>query len=261
MKKKVVIALALLVLLTGVGVMTYPIISNWINEWNGSYAIQALQKEVSSADGEELARQLKLAREYNKDPANPTVPYEEVLNYRDGIMGDIRIPVIDVHLPIYHGVSEEVLAKGVGHLPESAFPVGGEGNHAVLTGHTGLPGAYLFTDLIKLKEGDEFFIRVLEEKLTYRVDQILVVLSHETEALEREEGKDYCTLVTCTPYGVNSHRLLVRGERIQDPPAPEAEHQEDCFPVQWTVGFVVAGALALIVPAVILIKRRRGYGA
>ncbi len=240
--------------------MTYPIISNWINEWNGSYAIQVLQKEVDSADKEELARQLRLAQEYNKDPANPSVRYEDVLYYHDGMMGYIQIPVINVHLPIYHGVSEEVLSKGVGHLPESAFPVGGEGNHAVLTGHTGLPGAYLFTDLIKLEEGDEFFIQILEEKLTYRVDQILVVLSHEIEGLAREDGKDYCTLVTCTPYGVNSHRLLVRGERVLDPPAPETEHQEDGFPVQWVVALIGAGVLAVIVPMVILIKRRKGHG-
>lgn len=261
MKKKVVIALALLVLFAGAGVMSYPMISNWINEWNGSYAIQVLQKEVNDADKEELARQLQLAQEYNKNPENPSVPYENILNYHDGMMGYIQIPAIDVHLPIYHGVSEMVLSKGIGHLPESAFPVGGEGNHAVLTGHTGLPGAYLFTDLIKMKEGDEFFIQILEEKLTYRVDQILVVLSHETEALAREDGKDYCTLVTCTPYGVNSHRLLVRGERVLDIPAPEPEHQVDRFSVQWTAVFVGAGILVAVFLAVILAKRRKGHGA
>ena len=131
----------------------------------------------------------------------------------DGMMGYIEIPEIDIYLPIYHGVSEEVLSKGIGHMPNSAFPIGGEGNHAVLTGHTGLPSAKLFTDLTELEEGDRFYIHILDLVLCYTVDQIKVVLPNEGQDLSIVPGKDYCTLVTCTPYGINSHRLLVRGIR------------------------------------------------
>ena len=133
-----------------------------------------------------------------------------------GVMGYIEIPEIDVSLPIYHGTGESVLQIAVGHLEWSSLPVGGESTHCVLSGHRGLPSAKLFTNLDKLQEGDTFLLRILNEVLTYEVDQILIVEPQETSALQIEEGKDYCTLVTCTPYGINTHRILVRGHRIEN---------------------------------------------
>jgi sortase A len=143
--------------------------------------------------------------------------YTALLNWNgDGIMGYLEIPSIQVKLPIYHGTSEAVLSQGVGHLEQSSLPVGGTGTHAVLSGHTGLASKRLFTDLSQLQVGDSFSITVLDQRLTYQVDEINVVEPHETELLRIEEGQDYVTLLTCTPYGINSHRLLVRGVRISD---------------------------------------------
>lgn len=217
MKKKITGILSVLLLLVGVAVMAYPAVSNFINQQNGSYAIAEFESMVGQIGEEEIAEQLRLAREYNLAIAAGNQPegYEDILNLAGGMMGYIEIPKINVYLPIYHGVSEEVLAKGIGHMPSSAFPIGGEGNHSVLTGHTGLPSAELFTDLIELQEGDLFYIHILDEILCYQVDQIKVVLPSEGQDLAIVPGEDYCTLVTCTPYGINSHRLLVRGTRAE----------------------------------------------
>lgn len=163
--------------------------------------------------------QRRLAEEYNRQLLKTGAEignYDEILNISDGVMGYLKIPKIHVSLPIYHGSGEEVLRKGVGHLPETAFPIGGTGNHAVLTGHTGLPSARLLTDLSELEEGDSFSISILAETHQYRVSQIQVVLPDEAEALAPVPGEDLVTLVTCTPYGVNSHRLLVSGSRVED---------------------------------------------
>lgn len=249
--------LAVLVLLVGAGIMAYPAVSDRINRINGSYAIQSMQQQVDMADQEELARQLALAMAYNEGEEDCGVEYQDILNYGDGIMGQISIPAIHVSLPIYHGVGSEVLSRGVGHLPESDFPIGGEGTHAVLTGHTGFPGARLFTDLTELKEGDVFTVTIQDRQTDYQVDSITVVSSDETEALAAEEGEDYCTLVTCTPYGVNSHRLLVRGSRIQKTQNeflenPGQEETGDCPRWMW------AGVpLPLIVLAVWKIRAGR----
>ncbi len=203
--------------LAGIAILAYPFVSNYINELHSSHVIQQLEQVLEHADDAELKRQRKLAEQYNESLRNPgdfsEFPYDyyEILAFPGGIMGYIDIPSIDVHLPIYHGTGEDVLAKGIGHLPGTAFPIGGEGNHSVLTGHTGLPSAKLFTDLTKLSVGDLFYINILGETFTYEVDQIKTVLPSEVSELLPTAGKDYCTLVTCTPYGVNSHRLLVRG--------------------------------------------------
>ena len=151
--------------------------------------------------------------------------YERILDFGNGIMGFLQIPKIGIKLPIYHGVDAEVLEKGIGHMPTSAFPIGGEGNHTVLTGHTGLPSARLFTDLTEVEEGDSFEVVVGSASTQYRVDQIKVVLPNETEDLMPVIGEDYCTLVTCTPYGVNSHRLLVRGRRMETVSIPQQMEQ------------------------------------
>ena len=250
--------LAAALLLAGMGVLAYPFVSDYINQLHGSYAIQALQEQVGQATNAQLAEQRRLAQEYNADPNHAAVSYRDVMDYGGGIMGYIDIPSIDVHLPIYHGVDSDVLAKGVGHLPESDFPIGGEGYHAVLTGHTGLPGAHLFTDLTELKEGDEFSIHILEQELVYRVDQITVVLSHETGDLTPQTGRDYCTLVTCTPYGINSHRLLVRGIRAEPEQGPVTEERaEDQTTEYWDWLFIVAPVVSLGVLAVFLVRKKR----
>lgn len=219
MKQKIRTILVLLLLLAGVAVMVYPPLSSWLNARHSSYAIQSLLDQLANADPETLTAQHRLAQQYNLSLTGgepPEVPYEQILDFGNGVIGAIRIPKLGVELQIYHGTSETVLQKGAGHMPSSAFPIGGPGNHAVLTGHTGLPGAELFTDLTELTAGDVFHIDILGETLTYEVDQILTVLPHETEALAPVRGRDYCTLVTCTPYGINSHRLLVRGERTEE---------------------------------------------
>ena len=217
--------LLILLMLVGVGILAYPGISNGINRLHGSYAIEEFEIRVENAD---IALERRKAEKYNQDIRN-SIPadgfsgeadkvetvYYDTLDFGGGMMGYLRIPKIDVNLPIYHGTDEEILAKGVGHLSQSALPIGGEGNHSVLTGHTGLPSAKLFNDLTELKEGDLFHIGILGEMLTYQVDRIKVVLPSEGQDLTSVSGEDYCTLVTCTPYGINTHRLLVRGHRIE----------------------------------------------
>lgn len=222
------ILLALLLALAGIGVLAYPTFSNYVNQLDGSYAIQQHHSSVLQADTAELAHQQQLATDYNSilmntdfadlfsDKAAVPAGYEEILDFGGGMMGYLEIPKIQVRLPILHGVSEDVLNKTVGHLPQSSFPIGRTGCHAVLTGHTGLPSAALFTDLIQLEPGDCFSVYILGQVLTYQVDQILTVLPNELQALAIDPGKDLCTLVTCTPYGINSHRLLVRGQRVEN---------------------------------------------
>lgn len=257
------VAGAMLVL--GLGVMLYPTISSAINRLNGSYAIQEFQQQVDDMEDQEKEAELAAAKAYNAMLQNADERTEEreaayygILDFGNGIMGYIDIPNINVKLPIYHGVSNEVLEKGVGHLPSSAFPVRGEGNHAVLTGHTGLPSASLFTDLHKLQEGDRFQVTVGEAAMTYQVDQIKVVLPSETEDLQAVAGEDYCTLVTCTPYGVNSHRLLVRGSRLE---IPEEDIKDEPYQMlamgpdySWIFWFM----LVLTGTFVILWKRKKG---
>ena len=214
MRRKTSILLALALLLVGLGVLSYPTLSDYVNRINGSFAIRALNDTLARAEPETIAAQRRLAEEYNAAlGTGEGTGYDAILDFGNGIMGRIQIPKIGVDLPIYHGTSSLVLEKGVGHMPGTAFPIGGSGSHAVLTGHTGLPTAELFTDLTKLEVGDRFCIHILREILVYRVDQIRVVLPAEAEALSAVPGEDHCTLVTCTPYGINSHRLLVRGIR------------------------------------------------
>ena len=215
MGKKLTVWLYLF-LAAGVMILCYPSISSAVNRRSGSFAIGRWQQDMGALEDGALEAQRLRAQRYNQELLTGGEPegYEECLNLGNGMMGYIRIPKIGVELPVYHGVEEDTLARGVGHLPGTALPIGGPGNHAVLTGHTGLPSARLFTDLTELQEGDLFYIHTLDEVLCYQVDQIQVVLPSEGEALSPQAGKDYCTLVTCTPYGINSHRLLVRGSRV-----------------------------------------------
>lgn len=231
-KKRNIIKFVVVFLLLGIALllMLYPFIANYLFENRTDSVVNAVEQAAQEADDEELKAAIEAARQYNEVIANGHVQltdpfiedeldegsdeYDSLLCMTDdGVMGFIEIPSIDLSLPIYHGTSEQVLEKGVGHLQGTSLPVGGESTHAVLTGHTGLSSAKLFTDLTELEQGDIFFLDVMGEKLAYEVDQIKVVLPSELDELYVEGGKDYCTLVTCTPYGVNSHRLLVRGIR------------------------------------------------
>ena len=221
--------LLILVLLAGLSLLLYPSFSDYWNSFHQSRAIAGYTEEVSSMDNDVYEDFRSQAQQYNEKlflrqktenafliPEEQLAEYEQLLDVTGlGIMGYIEIPSIDVSLPIYHGTSDTVLQIAVGHLDWTSLPVGGESTHCVLSGHRGLPSAKLFTNLDKLAVGDTFLMQVLDEVLTYEVDQILIVEPDETQALMIEEGKDYCTLVTCTPYGVNSHRLLVRGHRIE----------------------------------------------
>lgn len=218
--------LLILILLLGLSLLLYPGISN---AWNARYQTRAIESYaigISNMNDQQYDTILRSAAAYNQSLLGRTnrytldeeqrAAYDSELNFQgDGIMGYIEIPTIGCTLPIYHGTSEAVLQIAVGHLDWTSLPTGGESTHCVLSGHRGLPSARLFTDLDQLQEGDVFMLRILDEVLTYEVDQIKIVLPHETEALLIEEGKDLCTLVTCTPYGVNSHRLLVRGHRVE----------------------------------------------
>lgn len=235
MRKHLSTILIILVFLTGLSLLLYPSVSDYINSKNQSKAIMEYADSVSKLTEEEHKKMWQQAAEYNKELASHETnwklsdseqkTYEDTLNVNNnGMMGYIEIPKIKATLPIYHGTDEGVLQRNIGHLQGSSLPVGGESSHCVLSGHRGLPSAKLFSELDKLSEGDQFMLSVLGETLTYEVDQILIVLPDEMDALQIEKGKDFCTLVTCTPYGVNSHRLLVRGHRVENGAASEQAH-------------------------------------
>ena len=242
MKQKILTILAILVFLAVISLLAYPVVSNLLYEKEQ----EELMEHYDSIAGEKItadeqAEELQECRDYNRgllqggvlltDPFDMSqldpsaMPYAGLLNVdQEGGMAYLRIPAIDVELMIYHGTEEEVLQKGVGHLQGSSLPVGGAGTHCVLSAHTGLNDKKLFTDLDQLENGDLFYIHVLGEILAYQVDQIRVVLPEETEDLKINTREDYVTLVTCTPYGINTHRLLVRGTRV---PYEEEREQSD----------------------------------
>ena len=227
MKIKLMRIVLILIFITGLGILLYPIISNLLMNIFQTTAIQEYNYTVEQMEQDRMEEILSEARVYNEQFKNTIVvdpfsqeaessvnsEYNEILNI-DGTMGYIEIPKIDVNLPIFHGTSEEVLKKGVGHIDTTPLPIGGEGNHSVLSAHRGLPSAKLFTDLDKLEIDDVFMIKMLTETLVYRIDQIKVVEPTDTQYLQAEEGEDYITLITCTPYAINTHRMLVRGTRI-----------------------------------------------
>lgn len=218
--------LLILIFLAGLSLLLYPPISNYVNTLNSTRLVADYVDNVSRMESERKQEILGEAYAYNKELAlkpfhlglseEEQVRYEKILDVSGtGVMGYIEIPKVGISLPIYHGTGDEILETAVGHLAGTSIPVGGESTHAVLTGHTGLSSAKLFTDIRELVEGDIFNIQILNETLTYEVDQIRKVLPGVTEDLVITEGEDYCTLLTCTPYGVNTHRLLIRGHRIE----------------------------------------------
>ena len=214
------------ILLAGICILLYPSVSDWWNSMHATRAIAGYVTAVEDLSGEEKERMLEAARRYNAALADGVdydlteEEYAEYLSLLDiggtGIMGYVQISAIGVNLPVYHSVDEAVLQIAVGHIPGSSLPVGGERSHSVLSGHRGLPSAKLFSDLDQMQEGDVFTLNVMDQTITYMVDQIRIVLPEETDDLAIQAGKDYCTLVTCTPYGINTHRMLVRGRRIEN---------------------------------------------
>ncbi len=219
--------LIFLVFLAGLSLILYPSVSDWWNSMHQTRAVASYVEQVADMTAEEHEKMYQEAVAYNEKLASEEPHYEldeeEEEEYNSildvtgtGIMGYINIPKIDVQLPIYHGTDDAVLQIAIGHLAGTSLPVGGESTHCVVSGHSGLPSALLFTNLNKLVKGDQFTLSVLNRTLTYEVDQIRIVLPDELEDIKIEEGKDYCTLITCTPYGVNTHRLLVRGHRVEN---------------------------------------------
>lgn len=271
-KGKGSVALMLLLFTAGVCVLLYPAVSSWLSARSQTRVVQRYSASVEELQRDEAQEMLQRARAYNaalngtilRDPfSTPAAQgedaaYEELLNV-GGVMGYVEIPEIHVDLPVYHGVSDAVLQKGLGHLYGTGLPVGGVGNHAVLTGHTGLPNAEILTNLDRLALGDRFSIHVLGEVFTYEVDQIKVVEPEDTRDLQAVAGRDYLTLLTCTPYGVNSHRLLVRGERVDASAAQAApEEQEQARPWYAYAPWLLPAVLPLT--ALIFILRRCASG-
>lgn len=276
MKKNVVRIILIVGFCVGLIISLYPLISNIYSRKNQMDVINKYQEDIEKIDGQEMANELELANAYNRklnqtivltDPFDPSAidmaddAYYDILNYTDdGVMAYINIPKIDVNLPIYHGTDSEHMLKGVGHLVGTSFPVGGVDTHAVLSAHSGLSTAELFTNLADLKKGDLFYIHVLDDVLAYEVDKINVVKPDETNDLKIVPGQDYVTLVTCTPYGINSHRLLVRGHRVEYDPDLEKQESKKASNDVWFKEYIKSivsgiGIIVLIIIFIVVLKR------
>jgi len=264
MRRKLPAVLILLLFVTGLCVFLYPMVSDWAGSRSQTKVVEVYDNAMKEVVSEELEAMRTAAEAYNRglrgnviltDPFDASLAveasgeYEALLNIRgDGVMGYVRIPKIDVLLPLYHGTSPQVLEKGAGHLENTSLPIGGTGTHAVISAHTGLPTATMFTDLVQVVEGDLFFLEVLGETLAYRVDQILVVDPEDTGELLIHREADYVTLLTCTPYGINSHRLLVRGVRTQYEEVLEEEAvQEKAKTTGRNWPYITAGLLFVLI--------------
>ena len=271
MKKHISTILLYLILFIGLSLLLYPSFADWWNSFTQSRAIASYTENVANLDDSKYDEIWDAAWEYNRSlrsrknayllSDDEKAEYEQLLNLSGtGVMGYIEIPSIDVTLPVYHGTEEAVLQVAVGHLEWTSLPVGGSSSHCVVSGHRGLPRARLFTDLDKLVVGDIFLFRILDEVLTYEVDQIRIVEPHEVNGLLIEEGKDLCTLVTCTPYGINTHRLLVRGHRVENiEEAKVVRVTADAIQIEPMIvaPFVAAPMLLLLLIWLMLPKRRR----
>lgn len=257
-----------IIMLIGLAVFLYPSVSDWWNSMHASRAIAGYVDAVDELSEAEKDAMLEAARMYNDSLSEGVhfnlsdeeyAEYESILDVTGtGIMGYIQIPSIGVNLPVYHGVDEGILQIAAGHIPGSSFPVGGDGVHSVMSGHRGLPSAKLFSDLDKLDEGDVFTVTVLDETITYMVDQIRIVLPEETDELGIVNGKDYSTLVTCTPYGINSHRILMRGHRIAGLDGIAAPAEAVRIPVYIVIPAIGIPILFLLLTGLLIYYRRRG---
>ena len=262
MKNKLTTILLILALFAGLSLLLYPTVSDYWNSLHASQAVADYAENVRNLEAEKYEQVLQDAKSYNQMlPYEQTTfalseeekeAYDALLDISGtGVMGYIEIPTVNISLPVYHGTEDAVLQIAVGHLEWSSLPVGGESTHCVLSGHRGLPSAKLFTNLDKLVAGDKFIMRVLDEVLTYEVDQILIVEPTDVSTLIIEAGKDLCTLVTCTPYGINSHRLLVRGHRIENQDESKAIRvTSDAIQIE---PLIVAPAVALPMLLVLLV--------
>ena len=276
MKKNVVRIILIVGFCVGLIISLYPLISNIYSRRNQIQVINDYTEDIKEIDTKQIAKELELANAYNRklnqtivltDPFDPSSidmaddAYYDILNYTDdGVMAYINIPKIDVNLPIYHGTDSEHMLKGVGHLVGTSFPVGGVDTHAVLSAHSGLSTAELFTNLADLKKGDLFYIHVLDDVLAYEVDKINVVKPDETNDLKIVPGQDYVTLVTCTPYGINSHRLLVRGHRVEYDPDLEKQESKKANNDVWFKEYIKSivsgiGIIVLIIIFIVVLKR------
>lgn len=279
-RRRLINLLALLLFLTGAAVLFYPAFSDLWNQYRNSLLIAEYTESVADLDDSRYKEIWRAAKKYNKNHRVNSVidafdensdyqlqpPYDSMLDPNgSGLMGSIEIPKINVKLAIYHGLGKETLENGCGHVEGTSLPTGGKNNHAVLAAHRGLPSAKLFTDLDQLEKGDLFFLHILDKTLAYKVDQIKTVLPSATEELAIVEGKDLVTLVTCTPYGVNTHRLLIRGHRTKyTTEEPESEPLKP--PVQADAGpdpkqLLVIGVSVVLIVSIILyfvIKRKKG---
>ena len=277
LKKNGVTLILLIIFAAGAGLIAYPSFADWWNSFHQSRAVASYAEAVANLNTEEYDRQINKAKEYNRKLAKTGIIWQmdedQMKEYNEqlaidssGIMGYIDIPKINVMLPIYHNIEESVLQVAIGHIPGTSLPVGGKGSHCVVSGHRGLPSARLFTDIDKLVEGDTYTITVLNQTLTYEVDQIRTVLPTDLSDLQIEKGKDYCTLVTCTPYGINTHRLLVRGHRVANANG-EANIIADALQIEpvYIAPFVAAPILVLLVIGVFVItgvqRRSRRIGS
>ena len=276
MKKNVVRIILIVGFCVGLIISLYPLISNIYSRRNQIQVINDYTEDIKEIDTKQIAKELELANAYNRklnqtivltDPFDPSAidmaddVYYDILNYTDdGVMAYINIPKIDVNLPIYHGTDSEHMLKGVGHLVGTSFPVGGVDTHAVLSAHSGLSTAELFTNLADLKKGDLFYIHVLDDVLAYEVDKINVVKPNETNDLKIVPGQDYVTLVTCTPYGINSYRLLVRGHRVEYDPDLEKQESKKANNDVWFKEYIKSivsgiGIIVLIIIFIVVLKR------
>ena len=276
-KEKLTIFLFILMIVVGLGIILYPLISNQLSKMNYQKVIDNYQNTVHQKKNSQNEQFINEARAYNHALTSTNIvdvfqnpksessnEYLSILNINNnGMMGYISIPKIDVRIPIYHGTSSDILQKGVGHLEGSSFPVGGENTHAILSAHRGLPSSRLFTDLDQLEEGDVFYIYILDQVFAYQVNQVLVTEPSETDALRIVDGKDYVTLVTCTPYAINTHRLLVRGERIEYNSDTEAQVAVDkslstADIILYVSLFVAIVFIIIAIVALIRYKKKKG---
>ena len=274
MKKHASTILLFLIFFIGLSLLLYPSFADWWNSFHQSRAVASYVEQVANMDDDRYREIWDAAWDYNRsliDRPNDYLLSEEqrehynaLLNVgNNGVMGYVEIPLLDIVYPVYHGTDEAVLQVAIGHLDWTSMPVGGESSHCVISGHRGLPSAKLFTDLDKMEVGDTFLLRVLDEVLTYEVDQILIVEPHETEALLIVEGEDLCTLVTCTPYGINSHRMLVRGHRVDTvPDRPVRRVTADAVQIDPVIvaPFVAAPILLVLLIALLIPKPKKKKG-
>ncbi len=268
---KAVTLILILIFLAGLSVLFYPSVSDWWNRRVQSYAIASYDEAVAEMSEADYISFFEEADAFNErlrsvGSASAISNPEQFEDYRDilnvtgnGIIGYVTIDKIGTELPIYHGTDSRVLSSGAGHLEGTSFPVGGEGTHCVISAHRGLPSSRLFTDLDRLEEGDIFTVTVLDRVLTYRVDQIFVILPTEIEKLYIQDGKDYCTLMTCTPYGINTHRLLVRGVRIENADSGDIGVNSEAYRInsKMTAAVIAVPVLAILLIIFIIRTRRK----